>query len=35
MAPQILMTGVGAYLPERAVTNDELAQWVDTSDEWI
>ncbi|MEE8270295.1 MAG: beta-ketoacyl-ACP synthase III [Alphaproteobacteria bacterium] len=27
--------GCGAYLPERAVTNDELAQSVDTSDEWI
>lgn len=31
----ILMTSVGSYLPERIVTNDELAQSVDTSDEWI
>jgi len=27
--------GVGAYLPERVLTNAELAQMVDTSDEWI
>lgn len=25
----------GAYAPERIVTNDELSQFVDTSDEWI
>jgi 3-oxoacyl-[acyl-carrier-protein] synthase-3 len=29
------MIGVGAYAPERVVTNDELALRVDTSDEWI
>jgi 3-oxoacyl-[acyl-carrier-protein] synthase-3 len=29
------VTGVGAYLPERVVTNAELAQRVDTSDAWI
>ena len=27
--------GVGSALPARAVTNDELAKTVDTSDEWI
>lgn len=27
--------GTGSYLPARIVTNDELAQRVDTSDEWI
>ena len=27
--------GCGAYLPERIVTNDELAARLDTSDEWI
>jgi 3-oxoacyl-[acyl-carrier-protein] synthase-3 len=27
--------GCGAYLPERVVTNAELAQRLDTSDEWI
>ena len=30
-----LMISVGSYLPERVVTNDELAGFVDTSDEWI
>ncbi len=30
-----IVRGVGHYLPERIVTNDELAQRVDTSDEWI
>ena len=30
-----LMISVGSYLPERVVTNDELAEFVDTSDEWI
>ena len=29
------VTGVGAYLPERVVTNAELAKRVDTSDAWI
>ena len=30
-----LVTGCGSYLPDRIVTNAELAQRVDTSDEWI
>ena len=29
------LAGVGAYLPERIVTNDALAATVDTSDAWI
>ena len=29
------ITGVGGYLPDRVVTNEELARTVDTSDEWI
>ncbi|MDH3662713.1 MAG: ketoacyl-ACP synthase III [Alphaproteobacteria bacterium] len=29
------ITGTGAYLPERIVSNDELAKTVDTSDSWI
>lgn len=29
------VTGVGAYLPENVVTNDQLAETVDTSDAWI
>ncbi|MFN3171126.1 MAG: beta-ketoacyl-ACP synthase III [Hyphomicrobiales bacterium] len=27
--------GVGSYLPEKILTNDDLAKTVDTSDEWI
>jgi 3-oxoacyl-[acyl-carrier-protein] synthase-3 len=30
-----VVQGCGAYLPERVVTNDELAKTLDTSDEWI
>ncbi len=30
-----LILGSGAYLPERIVTNDELAKRIDTSDAWI
>jgi 3-oxoacyl-[acyl-carrier-protein] synthase-3 len=30
-----VVQGCGAYLPERVVTNDELAKKMDTSDEWI
>jgi len=30
-----VVTGVGDYLPARVVTNDELAQIVETSDAWI
>jgi 3-oxoacyl-[acyl-carrier-protein] synthase-3 len=30
-----VVTGVGGYLPENVVTNDDLAKFVDTSDEWI
>ncbi len=30
-----ILAGAGGYLPERIVTNDELARTVDTSDEWI
>jgi len=30
-----VITGVGAYLPARTLTNHDLARMVDTSDEWI
>ncbi|MDF1585395.1 beta-ketoacyl-ACP synthase III [Marinimicrococcus flavescens] len=30
-----VVCGVGAYLPSRVVSNEELAQTVDTSDAWI
>jgi 3-oxoacyl-[acyl-carrier-protein] synthase-3 len=33
--PRACMAGVGAYLPERIATNDDLAKTVDTSDAWI
>src|SRR5471030_1524011 len=35
MPIRTILAGVGGYLPERIVTNDELARTVDTSDEWI
>jgi 3-oxoacyl-[acyl-carrier-protein] synthase III len=31
----IRISGVGAYVPNTALTNDELARTIDTSDEWI
>jgi len=30
-----VIRGVGAYLPERVLTNDEISQRLDTSDAWI
>ncbi len=30
-----VIRGTGGYLPERIMTNDEMSQIVDTSDEWI
>lgn len=35
MTLRSVLTGVGSYLPERVLTNAELAKRVDTSDEWI
>lgn len=32
---KVRISGVGFYLPENVVTNDDLAGIVDTSDEWI
>ena len=29
------VTGVGAYLPDYILDNEELSRMVDTSDEWI
>ncbi|MDP2137773.1 MAG: beta-ketoacyl-ACP synthase III [Candidatus Didemnitutus sp.] len=31
----VIIAGVGAYAPERVLTNQDLAKMVDTSDEWI
>ncbi len=33
--PRSRIKGTGSYLPERVVTNQDIAQIVDTSDEWI
>ena len=30
-----VVRGIGSYLPEKILTNDDLAAMVDTSDEWI
>jgi 3-oxoacyl-[acyl-carrier-protein] synthase-3 len=35
MPVRSIIAGVGAYLPERIVSNDELSRTVETSDEWI
>jgi 3-oxoacyl-[acyl-carrier-protein] synthase-3 len=35
MSIRSILAGIGAYLPERIVSNDELARTVETSDEWI
>lgn len=32
---EAIIAGVGSYLPENVVTNAELAQRVETSDEWV
>jgi len=32
---RIGITGLGVNVPERVVTNDDLARYVDTTDEWI
>jgi 3-oxoacyl-[acyl-carrier-protein] synthase-3 len=34
-AVRSVILGCGAYLPERILTNDDLARMVDTSDDWI
>lgn len=33
--PRSVVAGLGAYLPERVVSNDELSRRVDTTDIWI
>ncbi|RMF61022.1 MAG: 3-oxoacyl-ACP synthase, partial [Bacteroidetes bacterium] len=34
-SPYAHLVGWGKYVPERVLTNDDLARLVDTSDEWI
>jgi 3-oxoacyl-[acyl-carrier-protein] synthase-3 len=33
--PSAVILGVGGYVPERVVTNQDMTQWMETSDEWI
>ena len=33
--PRVSITGLGCHVPERVLSNDDLAQLVDTTDEWI
>ena len=35
MTARCVVAGLGGYLPERVVSNEELSRRVDTSDEWI
>ena len=35
MAIHAIITGVGGYVPDYVLTNDELSRMVDTNDEWI
>jgi 3-oxoacyl-[acyl-carrier-protein] synthase-3 len=35
MMKRTVIRGTGRYVPPRLVTNDDLSQWMDTSDEWI
>ena len=35
MSDVILITGVGSYLPKNKFSNEDLSQFIDTSDEWI
>jgi len=35
MGPRAKLAGTGMYVPDRVVTNDDLARLIDTSDEWI
>ena len=30
-----IITGHGSYIPEKILSNEDLAKMVDTSDEWI
>ena len=33
--PKVGYTGIGSYLPETELTNEDLSQIVDTTDSWI
>ena len=33
--PRSIIAGIGHYVPENVVTNNDLTRWMETSDEWI
>src|SRR5215203_3167205 len=33
--PTSIIAGIGMYVPERVVTNQDLTKYMDTTDEWI
>jgi len=35
VSPRSVIVGVGGYLPDRIVTNEDLSKLVDTTDQWI
>jgi 3-oxoacyl-[acyl-carrier-protein] synthase-3 len=35
MTARAKIAGTGSYLPPRVLSNDEMQQWMETSDEWI
>ena len=35
MTQVIRVTGIGGYLPEKVLTNEDMSRMVDTTDDWI
>ena len=35
MARKVKIIGIGSYLPDEIVSNDDLSQILDTSNDWI
>ena len=33
--PNTKIAGLGYYVPDNVVTNEEMESWMDTTDEWI
>ena len=33
--PRSIIAGIGMYVPENVFTNNDMAKYMDTSDEWI
>ena len=32
---RVTITGLGCHVPERIMTNDDLREFIDTTDEWV